>query len=93
MVAIRTTAFFLELPLVRNLSLVVSDEHINFVIDEANKRLVKNFNRIDRFLLELKVQWQVCFEFAFAFALCSLLLYIRPRSALVFSLQSLSLCV
>ena len=59
MVAIRTTAFFLELPLVRKSSFVVSDENLDFVIDEANKRLVKNFNRIDRFLLELKIHWQV----------------------------------
>ena len=59
MVAIRTTAFFLELPLVRKSSFVVSDENLDFVIDEANKRLVKNFKRIDRFLLELKIHWQV----------------------------------
>eukprot|EP01041_Mallomonas_annulata_P005987 gene5987-12069_t len=54
MVAIRTTSFSMEMPLVvANISLL-DDHALEVVVREANSRLRGNFARIDRLLLSLK---------------------------------------
>jgi tRNA wybutosine-synthesizing protein 3 len=64
MLAIRTTAFGLEIPLAINSSnsplsptILFSNSILSLVIKEANKKLLLNFARIDNFLNKLKKDW------------------------------------
>ena len=63
MLAIRTTAFGLEVPLAINSSstlsptILFSNSILSLVIKEANKKLLLNFARIDNFLNKLKKCW------------------------------------
>lgn len=61
MIAIRTTAFGLEVPIaIKSSSLATmlfTSEILSLVIKEANKKLLLNFNRIDNFLSKLKHCW------------------------------------
>eukprot|EP01034_Spumella_vulgaris_P033072 gene33072-40814_t len=57
-VAIRTTAFNLELPLARGSQLLVDDSYVSLIVSEANNRLRSNFARADKFLMELKKLFQ-----------------------------------
>jgi tRNA(Phe) wybutosine-synthesizing methylase Tyw3 len=52
--AVRTTANCMELPLAKGNSLLVSDSYLDLIIGECNARLASNFARIDKFLIELK---------------------------------------
>lgn len=58
MLAIRTTSNSLELPLCVQNELIVSEEKIAVLIDEANKRLRSNFYRINKLLDMMKEIWQ-----------------------------------
>jgi tRNA(Phe) wybutosine-synthesizing methylase Tyw3 len=56
--AIRTTAFGLEVPIIMNgIFLMNGIEAFKLVVSEANKRLLLNFKRVDRFLKALKVNF------------------------------------
>jgi tRNA(Phe) wybutosine-synthesizing methylase Tyw3 len=52
--AVRTTANCMELPLAKGNSLLVNDSYLDLIIGECNARLASNFARIDKFLTELK---------------------------------------
>jgi hypothetical protein len=54
MVAIRTTAFSLEVPISLEKRHLLTNEGLEVLVHECNLRLVKNFSRIQRFLDELK---------------------------------------
>jgi tRNA(Phe) wybutosine-synthesizing methylase Tyw3 len=54
MVAIRTTAFSLEVPLSLEAKTLVTDEGLKVLVDECNDRLIRNFSRIQRLLDGLK---------------------------------------
>lgn len=53
MVAVRST-HSLEVPLVFDSSVTVSDEYITNLVDLANKKLLENFSRIDKFSENVK---------------------------------------
>jgi tRNA(Phe) wybutosine-synthesizing methylase Tyw3 len=52
--AVRTTANCMELPLAKGSNLLVNDSYLDLIIGECNARLASNFARIDKFLTELK---------------------------------------
>ena len=52
--AIRTTAFGMELPLSSGTSRLLSPEALPIIVREMNMRLVNNFSRVDKFLIALK---------------------------------------
>jgi hypothetical protein len=54
MVAIRTTAFSLEIPLSLEAKNLVTDEGLKVIVHECNDRLIRNFSRIQRILEALK---------------------------------------
>lgn len=56
--AVRTTANGMELPIAKGNELIVSDSYLDLIINECNARLASNFYRIDKFLLELKRQYR-----------------------------------
>lgn len=56
--AIRTTAFGLELPIACGKTLILNDNALDIIVNEANIRLRCNFARIDKFLNILKKSWQ-----------------------------------
>jgi hypothetical protein len=62
MIAIRTTAFGLEVPIAINSSkkkpeFLFTNHILSLIIKEANKKLLLNFSRIDNFLMKLKNIW------------------------------------
>jgi tRNA G37 N-methylase Trm5/tRNA(Phe) wybutosine-synthesizing methylase Tyw3 len=57
MLAIRTTAFSMEVPLVVGSSILHYDKAVDLIIQEANKRLQHNFVRMDRLLGRLREAW------------------------------------
>lgn len=58
MLAIRSTANCMELPIASDGHLLVDDSYLKLLVREANSRLMANFFRIDKFLLALKAHWQ-----------------------------------
>jgi len=58
MLAIRSTANCMELPIASDGHLLVDDSYLQLLVREANSRLMANFFRIDKFLLALKAHWQ-----------------------------------
>ena len=52
--AVRTTANGMELPIAKGSELIVSQSYLDLIINECNVRLASNFSRIDKFLTELK---------------------------------------
>ena len=60
--AIRTTANGLELPIASGPTLLVSDDYLDVIVEEANKKLLRNFEKLDKFLSLLKVafKWPSC---------------------------------
>lgn len=58
MLAIRTTAFHMELPVARNARLLFEPSYLELVMKEANGKLRNNFERIDRFTATLKATWK-----------------------------------
>ena len=56
MLAVRTTAFGLELPVAIGSRALLDDIALDVIVQEANKRLVCNFARADRLLSSLKVR-------------------------------------
>jgi tRNA wybutosine-synthesizing protein 3 len=56
--AIRTTAFGLELPIACGKTLILNENAQDIIVKEANTRLRCNFARIDKFLNILKKNWQ-----------------------------------
>lgn len=54
MVAIRTTAFSLEVPLLLEAKNLVTNEGLKVLVHECNDRLIRNFSRIQRLLDALK---------------------------------------
>jgi tRNA(Phe) wybutosine-synthesizing methylase Tyw3 len=58
MLAIRTTAFQMEMPIARNGKLLFPTDFLSLAVEEANEKLRLNFERIDRFVMMLKRNWQ-----------------------------------
>jgi hypothetical protein len=58
MVAIRTSSFGLEMPLAKGRRLLVDESALKIVVSEANRRIRLNFERIDTFLLAMKLKFQ-----------------------------------
>ena len=60
--AIRTTANGLELPIASGPTLLVSDDYLDVIVEEANKKLRRNFEKLDKFLslLKLAFKWPSC---------------------------------
>jgi tRNA G37 N-methylase Trm5/tRNA(Phe) wybutosine-synthesizing methylase Tyw3 len=58
MVALRTTAFGLELPIADGNKLLLNGDVVDIIVKEANNRLLKNFSRIDRLLKNIKHAWK-----------------------------------
>ena len=58
MLAVRTTAFGLELPIARGRHLLVDDVMLDLLVEQANERLQENFARADRLLRDLKTRFQ-----------------------------------
>ena len=52
--AVRTTAFGLEMPVAVGNRLLLDEEGVAIAVREANRRILANFERTDRFLLALK---------------------------------------
>lgn len=52
--AIRTTAFTIELPIAKGSNLIVTKEYLELIVMEMNSKLNINFNRIDELCYELK---------------------------------------
>lgn len=61
MVAIRTTAFSLEVPIFQGGNFLLTDDGFNVLIHECNMRLIRNFTRIQKLLENMKIahQWPV----------------------------------
>jgi tRNA wybutosine-synthesizing protein 3 len=55
--AIRTTAYGLELPLAIGTKILLDDFALDVIVSEANRRLRKNFARTDRLLTALKKEY------------------------------------
>lgn len=57
MLAIRSTAFTLETPLALNGTLLLKEEYLHLLINEINRRMKGNFDRIHQFFCRLKKNW------------------------------------
>ena len=55
--AIRTTAYGLELPIAVGKNLIIDDDALSIIVKEANRRLRCNFARTDRLLSTLKKEY------------------------------------
>lgn len=58
MLAIRTTSNTLEIPITRSQQLLISTSYLNLIIFESNKKLLRNFARIDKLISAMKEQFQ-----------------------------------
>ena len=58
MLAIRTTSNMMDFPIAQGEKLLISDHHLDIIIEESNSKLLRNFMKIDKILFELKKEFK-----------------------------------